>query len=277
MLAVFPFSGCADRNTGAETSDPQSSVSVEEAQDGEGESQPEEEKETDPMLYEQLAGVYVYETKGVDRPYWPALELKENGSCNFTVNLLSSIGHIEGHYTVEDNSVLVTVDQVDFEGFAADDVESLRFDISAGNTLVYRGSIEDETQAVGMTNPYDLFKLEKQGSSAGEDTQSTGLTVTLQRSSDGNRQIVDDPELAAAVIKLLEGQKPLSDTDDQIEKREDNPSITISVQEGNSSYQLILFPGTPASLEEEITVVFGTSGQYYLPVAVFEEIEDMFP
>ena len=46
-------------------------------------------------------GVYVHTAREIEQAYRPRLELYEDGTCAFTVNLLSAMGRLEGLYAVD--------------------------------------------------------------------------------------------------------------------------------------------------------------------------------
>ena len=116
------------------------------------------ESET-PQALHAAPGEYVHEDRTVEERYWPVLELDEDGSFTFTVNLLSSMGHITGQYSAQDQKVVLTVGKLDFDGFLGDDVKLIYFDVASEDSLLFRGT--DTGEPIGMTEELDLFTLKE--------------------------------------------------------------------------------------------------------------------
>ncbi|MEM1483705.1 hypothetical protein V6615_02380 [Oscillospiraceae bacterium PP1C4] len=108
--------------------------------------------------YNDLAGTYLFETREVDEPYRPKLVLNADGTFEFTVNLLTQMGNIDGTYSADGSTVLLTVETIDFDGFQGEHVKTITFDVSSDKNLMYRSTDSGDDQPIGMTNPYDLFK-----------------------------------------------------------------------------------------------------------------------
>ncbi|MFR4989578.1 hypothetical protein [Anaerotruncus colihominis] len=58
-------------------------------------------------------GVYVHTAREIEQAYRPRLELYEDGTCAFTVNLLSAMGRLKGLYAVDGDWLTVTVQSLD--------------------------------------------------------------------------------------------------------------------------------------------------------------------
>ncbi len=124
-----------------------------------------EKKASAEVDYAALAGEYVFEIKEVDPVNYPTLILREDQTSTFRANLLTHMGNFQGTYALEGQKIRFFVEEKDFDGFACDQVQELRFDLSGGGGLLYRGSDQDEEQVIGMTSPYDLFKRSEEVSS----------------------------------------------------------------------------------------------------------------
>lgn len=110
-------------------------------------------------------GAYVYTARGIEEAYRPRLELYEDGTCAFTANLLSAMGHIEGTYAIDGDLLTVTVESLDFTGFAGDGVKELTFELVGPGRLMFRGTDDPDAPYLGATEALDVFTKEETASS----------------------------------------------------------------------------------------------------------------
>ena len=103
-------------------------------------------------------GVYVHTAREIEQAYRPRLELYEDGTCAFTVNLLSAMGRLEGLYAVDGDWLTVTVQSLDFTGFAGDDVKELTFELVGPGRLMFRGTDNPDAPYLGATEALFFFK-----------------------------------------------------------------------------------------------------------------------
>lgn len=98
----------------------------------------EEETETteENMSNPILSGMYTcYNTEYYAEGYFPYVELYEDGSFFYYVNLGDGMGSVWGTYVVDGNYVDLYVDEMDFSGYYGDDVSIVSFFIINENTL----------------------------------------------------------------------------------------------------------------------------------------------
>lgn len=75
------------------------------------------------------ARVYESTNDSFRAPYVPSLSLFSDGTFAFTENLYDGIGHYYGTYAFDSGSLTLTVTEIDFKGFAGDDVRQIHFEI----------------------------------------------------------------------------------------------------------------------------------------------------
>ena len=269
LLVVLALSACSSRSE-----KPAQAASVPPDPESSSQSEPQPDEPPEDAFFElpAVVGSYTFEVRGVEPQNFPTLEIYPDGKFRFTVNLLSYLGHFEGGCKVDDIHLTLTVDAVDFEGFAADQIQEIYFEVAAGNNLIYMGNNSEE-QAIGVTNPYDLFKRQKANAGKGQETSSapaeSSVSIRLvSNTSFGAKEITG--QAVGPILSMLETLSPLDDTDDLIEKREGNPSISMTVNREGDSEQWIIFPGTPESIGEEVTGLFGENGQSSTDIGLFE-------
>ena len=75
-----------------------------------------------------------------DPQYQPLLTLNTDGSFEFIVNLGEGMGSMKGTYSLDAYSLVLTITDKDFSGFAGDDLTSTTFAIIDNYTLLYTGA-----------------------------------------------------------------------------------------------------------------------------------------
>ena len=269
LLILFVLSACSSRS---ENPAQAASVSPEPTGSSQAEPQPDDPPEEELSELPAVVGSYTFEVRGVEPQNYPALEIYADGTFRFTANLLNYLGHFEGGCKVDNMQVTLTVDTVDFEGFTADQVGEIYFEVATGNDLIYMGN-DSEEQAIGVTNPYDRFKRQKMNAGKEPETSSaeeSRVSIKLVSNTSYGEKELSEQAAVGPILSMLETLSPLSDTDDLIEKREGSPSINLTIIRDGSSEQWIIFPGTPESIGEEVTVLFGENGQSSTDIGLFE-------
>lgn len=113
----------------------------------------------------QSAGTYRCISDEINEQYWPSLELTVEGEAIFHANLLTGMGELRGSYTIDDDVVKVSVEQVSFTGFAGEKVTDIVFDFVSEDTLEL--AYTTPNTPVGITNPGDRFVRAAQLSAQG--------------------------------------------------------------------------------------------------------------
>lgn len=103
----------------------------------------------------QSAGTYYCVSTEIGQQYWPSIELDAQGAAVFRANLLTGMGELRGSYTIDDDTIKMSVEQVSFTGFAGEKVTDLVFDFVSEDTLQLAYTSPDTP--VGITNAGDRF------------------------------------------------------------------------------------------------------------------------
>ena len=89
------------------------------------------ESDTEPAETPENAEARVYESTSDSfrDPYVPSLSLFSDGTFALTENLYDGMGHYYGTYAFDSGFLTLTVTEIDFKGFAGDDVREIHFEI----------------------------------------------------------------------------------------------------------------------------------------------------
>ena len=78
---------------------------------------------------------YISDSDWFSSPYCPTLQLNPDGTFTLTENLFSGMGHYTGTYDIEDINLTLNVEQIDFSGFAGDDIKTIRFEVLSQDVI----------------------------------------------------------------------------------------------------------------------------------------------
>ena len=76
------------------------------------------------------------------------------------------MGRLEGLYAVDGDWLTVTVQSLDFTGFAGDDVKELTFQLVGPGRLMFRGTDNPDAPYLGATEALDVFTKEEAAASS---------------------------------------------------------------------------------------------------------------